>query len=156
MKTVTQNASFQKRFSEWRFWKTLKTEVFEYDDVVHHILLALRIHCQGCYRVSIDSSTLRVDFFENGGKNVCLSKIIRILVDGGLRIQHPAPLQALILDISQPIHTRAIKFTLLYFTFLFFSFLYFTFDVANAPKGDGTLVVVSRSYAVVEYKPTLL
>ena len=70
----------------------LKTEVFEYDDVVHHILPALRILCEGCYRVSIDSSTLRVDFFENGGEHLRLSKIIRILVDGGLRIQHPGPL----------------------------------------------------------------
>ena len=76
---VSENASFQKRSVEWRFRKTLKTGVF---DVVHHIQLALRIHCKGCYRVSIDSSTLRVDFFENGGKNLRFKKIIRILVDG--------------------------------------------------------------------------
>ena len=30
-----------------------KTEVFEFDDVIHHILLALRILCKGCYRNSI-------------------------------------------------------------------------------------------------------
>ena len=36
----------------------------------------------------------------------------------------PAPLQALILDISQPIHTRAIKFALLHLTLLDFSLLY--------------------------------
>ena len=61
--------------------KALKTEVFEYDDVVHHIIPALRIRCEGCYRVSLDPSTLRVDFFETGGKNLCFQKIIRILVD---------------------------------------------------------------------------
>ena len=37
-----------------------------------------------------------------------------------------------------------------------FTFLYFTFDVVNARKGDGTLVVVSRSYAVIKYKPTFV
>ena len=36
----------------------------------------------------------------------------------------PAPLRALILDISQPIHTRAIKFALLHLTLLYFSLLY--------------------------------
>ena len=60
----------------------------------------------------------------------------------------PAPLQALILDISQPIHTRAIKFALVFF--------YFTFDDVNARKGDGTLLVVSRSYVVIKYKPTFV
>ena len=30
-----------------------ETEVFEFDDVIHHILLALRILCKGCYRNSI-------------------------------------------------------------------------------------------------------
>ena len=30
-----------------------KTEVFEFDDIIHHILLALRILCRGCYRISI-------------------------------------------------------------------------------------------------------
>ena len=84
MKTVTENVAFQKHSSEWRFWKTLKTEVFEYDDVVHHILPALRILCEGCYRVSIDSSTLllRVDFFENGGKNLRCQKLSGYLWTG--------------------------------------------------------------------------
>ena len=45
----SENASFQKRSPEWRFLKTpafrlrvhgrTKTEIFEYDDVIHHILL---------------------------------------------------------------------------------------------------------------------
>ena len=48
VKTVTENASFQKRSSEWRFLKTLATRlrldgVFEYDDAIHHILLARRM-----------------------------------------------------------------------------------------------------------------
>ena len=30
-----------------------ETEVFEFDDVIHHILLALSILCKGCYRTSI-------------------------------------------------------------------------------------------------------
>ena len=30
-----------------------KTEVFEYDDVIYHILLALRMLRKGCYRISI-------------------------------------------------------------------------------------------------------
>ena len=30
-----------------------KTEVFEYDDVVYHILLPLRMLRKGCYRISI-------------------------------------------------------------------------------------------------------
>ena len=62
----------------------LKTEVFEYDDVVHHILPALRILCEGCYRVSVDSSTLllRVDFFENGGENVRFQKLSGYLWTG--------------------------------------------------------------------------
>ena len=30
-----------------------KTEVFEFDDIIHHILLALRILCRGCYRIAI-------------------------------------------------------------------------------------------------------
>ena len=45
VETVTENGSFQKRTQEWRFLKTsafrlrgrTKTEVFEYDDVTHHI-----------------------------------------------------------------------------------------------------------------------
>ena len=47
IETVTENTSFQKRSPEYRFLKTsafgfsctfgpTKTEVFEYDDVVHH------------------------------------------------------------------------------------------------------------------------
>ena len=33
-----------------------KTEVFEYDDVTHHRLLASRMLCEGCYGISIVSS----------------------------------------------------------------------------------------------------
>ena len=28
----------------------METELFEYDDFIHHILLALRMLCKGCYR----------------------------------------------------------------------------------------------------------
>ena len=62
-----------------------KTEIFENDDAIHHLLLVLRMPCEGCYRISIvlafwcgrakDSNTLRVDvYFKN----------IRIRVDRAL------------------------------------------------------------------------
>ena len=43
-----------------------ETEVLEYDDVIHYILLKLRILCKGRYRISIRFKT-RI-FFENGEK----------------------------------------------------------------------------------------
>ena len=60
---------------------------FEYDDVIHHLLLAQRMLYEGCYSISIaqhfrrdgrsDSNTLRVEayFFENGGNKSPFSKI---------------------------------------------------------------------------------
>ena len=60
---VTENASFQKRSSEWvKIFENgghsftcgrTKTEVFEYDNVIHHLLLAWRMLCEECYRFSI-------------------------------------------------------------------------------------------------------
>ena len=98
VKTVTQNASFQKRSPEWRFLKTLasrlrfgrtKPAVFEYDDVIHHILLAWRMYRKWCYRISIvlafsceRTKTIRIRyvwtriFFENGEKNLRLQKYL--------------------------------------------------------------------------------
>ena len=62
-------------------------------NVVHHLLLALRMPCEGCYRISIvfvwmgenDSNALPVDayFFTNEGKNLRF-KTMRIHVDGDL------------------------------------------------------------------------
>ena len=62
-----------------------KTEIFENDDAIHHLLLVLRMLCKGCYRISIvlsfwsgrakDSYTLRVDVY---------LKNIGIRVDRGL------------------------------------------------------------------------
>ena len=67
-----------------------KTEVFEYDGVIHHILLAFKqMPCQGSYRISIvlafscgRSKTIRIRYavhvdihiFENGGKNLRFQK----------------------------------------------------------------------------------
>ena len=53
-----------------------------------------------------------------------------------------------------PYQGNKVYFTSLDFALLFFSLLYI--NVVNARKGDGTLVVVSRSYAVVRYKPTFV
>ena len=68
----------------------MKTEFFEYDDVIRHILLAFKqMPCQGCYRISIvlafscgRSKTIRIRYavhvdtyiFENGGKNLRFQK----------------------------------------------------------------------------------
>ena len=47
-----------------------KTEFFEYDDVIHHTLLAWRMLIKECYRML--SNTLRVDayFFLKAEKNI--------------------------------------------------------------------------------------
>ena len=66
MKTITENSFSQKRSPEWRFLKTLasrlhwrtKTEVFEYDNVIHDLQWALRMLCEGCYRISIGRKQL--------------------------------------------------------------------------------------------------
>ena len=126
VKTVTENVAFQKHSSEWRFWKTLKTEVFEYDDVVHHILPALRILCEGCYRVSIDSSTLlpRVDFFENGGENLRCQKLSGYLWTGAWESSTPARSLAgphIGYLSTNPYQSNKVCFTSLDFAWLFFT-----------------------------------
>ena len=81
MKTVTENASFQKHPAEEKFLKTRPACRLREDgrkhDVMHHLPLALRMLCEGCYRILIvfpsfenDSNALRVDayFFANGGE----------------------------------------------------------------------------------------
>jgi len=98
VKTATVNASFQKHTAEWRFLKTQACRLREdgrKHDVMHHLLLALRMLCEGCYRISIvfvwmgenDSNTLRVDayFFANGGTKSPFSK--RIGVEGDLKLR---------------------------------------------------------------------
>ena len=81
-------------------------KVFEYDDVMHHILQALRTLCEGRYRISVYrfgvfirvdgrklkvSNMLRLDayVFANWGKKCPFSKNIKIHVDWalGLKIQ---------------------------------------------------------------------
>ena len=61
--TVTEDASLLKGSPEWNFLKTLvspftcartKTNVFEYNDAMHHLLLAQRMLRKGCHRISID------------------------------------------------------------------------------------------------------
>ena len=77
-----KNAPFKSGFPFT--WGRTKTEFFEYDDVIHHILLAFKqMPCQGCYRISTvlafscgRSKTIRIRYavyldiylFENGGK----------------------------------------------------------------------------------------
>ena len=47
-----KNAPFKSGFPFT--WGRTKTEFFEYDDVIHHIVLAFKqMPCQGCYRISI-------------------------------------------------------------------------------------------------------
>ena len=69
-----------------------KTEFFfKNDDVIHHILLALRMLCEGFYRISIvaafscgRANTLRVHayFFANGEQKITVFKHNRIRVNG--------------------------------------------------------------------------
>lgn len=74
-----------------------KTEVFECHNVLHHILIASRMLCEGCSRIFIvmflnDSNTLRLDeyFFANGGKNLRFQKypVKRICEDRALNMEH--------------------------------------------------------------------
>ena len=69
-----------------------KMEIFEYDDVIHHIVRELRMLRKGCYRISIVLAfsrfeTIRIRyvrariFFEDGEKNRRFQKI-RIRLDG--------------------------------------------------------------------------
>ena len=44
---IFENASFSFIYGR------SKREVFEYDDVINHMLLALRMLCEGCCRISI-------------------------------------------------------------------------------------------------------
>ena len=76
---IFENAGFSFTYGR------TKTEVFEYDDVVHHTLLALRMLRKRCYvllsvfvwTAESDSNTLRVVayFFENGENKSVFSKI---------------------------------------------------------------------------------
>ena len=101
MKTITENASFQKRSPEWRFlnWRRLLVYLWTDDNVGFQIqsydtsswLLAWRMLNKGCYCISIvlafsctvgenDSNTLRV----NAERKIFFFKNIRIRVDGVL------------------------------------------------------------------------
>ena len=101
MKTITENASFQKRSPEWRFlnWRRLLVYLWTDDNVSFQIqsydtsswLLAWRMLNKGCYCISIvlafsctvgenDSNTLRVD----AERKIFFFKNIRIRVDGVL------------------------------------------------------------------------
>ena len=90
VKTVSENASFQKHSPDRRFLKCRLivwtiTEVFEYDIMMSYIIQ--RMPCKACNRISIlrsvfvwtgknDSNTLRVEgyFFYNGQKNLLFQK----------------------------------------------------------------------------------
>ena len=69
-KTLSRVEIFENAGFSFTFGRT-KPEVFEYDDVIHHILLAWRMYRKWCYRISIvlafsfgrakkDANTLRV------------------------------------------------------------------------------------------------
>ena len=57
VKAVTKNASFQHHSSERRFLRTLalplRVDGQKYDDVIYHMLLALRMLCKGCFRILV-------------------------------------------------------------------------------------------------------
>ena len=76
-----ENASFQKRRTFVYMW-TDETEVFEYDDVMHHILIRISIHR---WRKRFEY-TLRVDVrnLSQTGKRFSVFKNIRIPMDGAL------------------------------------------------------------------------
>ena len=69
-----ENCHRKRTFSKRRLI-VAKAQVFEYDDVVHHILEVFRMLCKACNCISIvlafscGENTLLVDayFFENGG-----------------------------------------------------------------------------------------
>ena len=74
MKRITKNASFQRRSPEWRFSiapasRLCVEEVFQCDDVIHHIPLASRMLRKGCYRLSFVLAFSYVWMGENGSKN---------------------------------------------------------------------------------------
>ena len=100
VKTVTENASFQKRF--------FKVEIPENG--------VFRIRwCHSSYTTSITHTLWGVlscysstcGFFRKRRENLRFPKNYPDNCGRGLRIQHPAPLQTLELDISQAIHTWA-------------------------------------------------
>ena len=62
VKTITESRIFSKTLSRVKILENAghsftcgrtKTQVFEYDDVMHHLPLAWRMLCKGCYRISI-------------------------------------------------------------------------------------------------------
>ena len=73
-KTLSRMEIFENADSSFTCGRT-KTVVFEYDDVIHHILEVFRMLCKACSRISIvlalsrGRDTLLVDacFLENGG-----------------------------------------------------------------------------------------
>ena len=50
-KTLSSVEILEKAGLSFTCWR-VKTEVFQYDDVIHHILLAWRMLRKGCYRLS--------------------------------------------------------------------------------------------------------
>ena len=51
-KTLSRVKIFENvRFSFTCTWGCTKTEIFEYDDVIHHLRLESRMPCEGCYFV---------------------------------------------------------------------------------------------------------
>ena len=95
-KNALQSGDFWKRRLFAFICGRTKSEVFEYDDVTHHILLAWPMLRKGCYRIYIvlafscgRAKTIRIryvrmrNFFENGEK-ILFFKNVRIPVDGSV------------------------------------------------------------------------
>ena len=82
MNLVTKTHLFKNAGHSFTCGRT-KTEVFEYDDVMHHILVRISI---ALWTGENDSNTLRVDprKFTQTGKRISVFKNIRIPMDGAL------------------------------------------------------------------------
>ena len=82
MNLVTKTPLFKNAGLSFTCGRT-KTEVFEYDDVMHQILVRISI---ALWTGENDSNTLRVDprKFTQTGKRISVFKNIRIPMDGAL------------------------------------------------------------------------
>ena len=88
-KTLSRAEIFENAGLSFTCGRT-KTEVFEYDDVIHHIPEAFRLLCKACSRISIvlalshGRNTLLVDayFLENGGIRSPCQKISEFTENG--------------------------------------------------------------------------
>ena len=98
---VTENVIFSQTFSRLKIFENAgfsftcartKTEVFEYDDVIHHLLLALLFHCLtfSMYgRKRFEYATCERVYFWKRSKKISVFKNIQICVDGAFVAELP-------------------------------------------------------------------